>query len=310
VLWFFIVNGLLTGTLIGWTDGRLPQAADPLGIVPLIAAMRDAAHAAYPSVNVNDFTIGGGENTDHRMFAWGGIRWAPAIVAARAAWFAVALAIVALASLAFDRFAGLRAKARAAWRFPVARLVPDIAGLRLLRAELAVLAGESGFWWTTAAIGCGIAGLVVPRSGMDAVVALALLLPLARYGSLGTRDRLTGVEALIRSAPHAITRTIVARIVAAGLIGCVPLAGALVRYPALAIVPFASAALAVVLGTLTGTARPFEALYLGVWYFGVLNHLPIADLPADALTAPALLVVAGSATVLIAAAGTRLRAVV
>jgi hypothetical protein len=310
VLWFFIVNGLLTGALIGWTNGRLSPAADPFGIAPLISAMRDAAHAAFPGVNVNDFSIGGGENTDHRTFLWHGMLWTPAIVAARAVWLAIALAIVALASLAFDRFAGTRAKARATWRFPVARIVPDVPGLRLLRAELAVLAGESGFWWTLAAIGCGIAGLFVPASGMNVVLPLALLLPLPRYGSLGTRDRLTGVDALIRSAPHAVTRTIVARIVAAGLIGCVPLAGTLVRYPALAVVPFAAAALAIALGTLTGAPRVFECLYLAVWYFGVLNHLPFADLPADALVAPAVFVTAGLATILIAGAGTRLRALV
>jgi hypothetical protein len=107
-----------------------------------------------------------------------------------------------------------------------------------------------------------------------------------------------------------VTRTIVARIVAAGLIGCVPLAGTLVRYPALAVVPFAAAALAIALGTLTGAPRVFECLYLAVWYFGVLNHLPFADLPADALVAPAVFVTAGLATILIAGAGTRLRALV
>jgi len=308
VLWFFIVNGLLTGALIGWTNGRLSPVADPFGIAPLISAMRDAAHAAFPGVNVNDFSIGGGENTDHRTFLWHGMLWTPAIVAARAVWLAIALAIVAIASLTFDRFAGAHAKARATWRLPVARIVPDVPGLRLLRAELAVLAGESGFWWTLAAIGCGIAGLFVPASGMNVVLPLALFLPLPRYGSLGTRDRLTGVDALIRSATHAVTRTIGARIVAAGLIGCVPLAGTLVRYPALAVIPFAAAALAIALGTLTGTPRVFECLYLAVWYFGVLNHLPFADLPADALAAPAVLVTAGLATILIAGAGTRLRA--
>jgi hypothetical protein len=70
----------------------------------------------------------------------------------------------------------------------------------------------------------------------------------------------------------------------------VPLAGALVRYPALALVPFAAAALAIVVGRFSGTPRTFEAFYLALWYLGSLNHAPIVDLPNDAATAPATLV--------------------
>jgi hypothetical protein len=266
-------------------------------------------HAAIPSVHPNDVTIGADAVTrDQRTIVWHGMTWSAAIVAARAAWLAVAVAIVGVASLTFDRFAGMRAHAQRRWSFPVGRVVPDIPGLRLLRAELTVLAGDSGFWFTAVAIGCGIAGAFAPHAALvGGVLPLALLLPLARYGTLGTRDRTTGVDALIRSAPRAATRTIAARIAAAGLIGCIPLAGALIHSPALAIVPFASAALAIVVGRFSGTPRAFEALYLAVWYAGALNHAPVADLPADASTAPGVLLATGALALAAAAVIARLQ---
>jgi ABC-type transport system involved in multi-copper enzyme maturation permease subunit len=308
-LWFFVVTACVSVPLIGWTNGTTLQFADPFGFVPIIANISAAVHAAIPSVHPKDVTIGADAvSGEQRTFVWHGMTWSAAIVAARAAWLAVAIAIVGVASLTFDRFAGMRAHAQRRWSFPVGRVLPDIPGLRLVRAELTVLAGDSGFWWTAAAIGCGIAGAFTPHAALvGAVLPLALLLPLARYGTLGTRDRATGVGALISSAPRAATRTIVARIVAAGLIGCIPLAGALVRYPALAIVPFASAALAIVVGRFSGTPRAFEALYLAVWYAGALNHAPIADLPADASTAPGILLATSAIAIAASAAIARVQ---
>jgi hypothetical protein len=309
-LWFFLVTALVATPLAAWTAGKPSAMIDPLGVVPLVDGMARGVVAAFPGTSIRDVAIGATDAAS-RTFTWHGMTWTASIGWERLAWFAVALAIVGLASLAFDRFAHARTATARRWRFPVARIIPDIVGLRLLRAELAILADDSGFWWTAAAIACGIAGAFAPASGLvSAILPLALLLPLARYGTLGTRDRATGVDALVLSAPGAAWRTIAARVLAAGLVGCVPLAGALARYPALAIVPFAAAALAIVVGRLSGTPRSFEAIYLAVWYLGALNHAPIADLPADAHAAPATLVLAGALTTLIAALVARAQLIV
>jgi hypothetical protein len=307
-LWFFIMPAATAVPITSYIAGRASAAMDPLGIVPVIAGIAAGMRAQVPTTNINDLTIGGSDAPVTRTFVWHGMPWTAPIVAERIAWFVAALAIVALASLAFDRFAHARTPVARTWRFPIGRFVPGIAGLRLVRAELIVLAGDSGFWWTAAAIACGIAGAFAPRAALiAAVLPVALLLPLARYGALGTRDRAAGVDGLVRSAPHAATRTILARIVAAGLIGCVPLAGALARYPALAVVPFASAALAIVAGRFSGTPRTFEALYLAVWYLGALNHAPIADLPNDASSAPGTLVAVATVTAACAVLAARFR---
>jgi len=309
VLWFFIATTLIAIPMTAWIHGDTHPAIDPLGFIPLISSMSEGVRAAASSTNTHALTLGVTiMRVPPQTFAWHGMTWTGLIVVQRLAWLASAVAIVAVASFAFDRFADARSQARRAWRLSFGRLVPDVAGLRLLRAELAVIAGDCGFWWTVTVIGCGVAGAFVPQTALIAgVLPLALLLPLARYGSLGTRDIATGVDALVLSAPQAATRTIAARIIATGIVGCIPLAGALIRYPALAIVPFAAAALSIVIGRLSGTPRAFEALYLAVWYVGALNHVPLADFPAAAISAPATLLATSSVAVMTAAFIARLQ---
>jgi hypothetical protein len=308
VLWFFVVNFMLVASIESMVAHPAAYPLDAMGITPLIAQMSAAAHAAFPAVRVNDMNIGMSDAPVHRFFLWAGMRWSAAIVLGRLLWLAIAGAIVALAGFAFDRYATATPKAGRALRLPIGRVLPDVPGLRLLRAELIVLAGHAGLWWLAASAALGVAGAFVPAAGLAGVVLpIALLLPLVVYGSLGTRDRDAGVDEFIASAPHAAARTIAARVVAAGLLGTLPLAGALVHAPALAIVPFAAAALAMFVGRLSGTPRGFEALYVAAWYLGPLNHMPIADLPADAFKAPAALALTGAATLAIAAIGARLQ---
>ncbi len=76
--------------------------------------------------------------------------WTAAIVSSRAAWFAAALALVTLSALFFDRFRREEPARRKGFGFAldVAKAIPNVAGLRLYRAELALLAnGANAFWW-------------------------------------------------------------------------------------------------------------------------------------------------------------------
>lgn len=308
VAWFFAVNFLIVAPVtFSVTQGK-SSPFDAFGMSPLIATMSEAAHAAFPSAKANDISIGWNESSVNKLFTWQGMNWSADLIVERVCWFAIALGIVWLASLAFNRRALADRRTPQIRRLPIGRFIPDVPGLRLLRAELIVLAGQAGLWWLAAATALGIAGAFVPPSALQsAVLPMALLLPLVVYGTLGTRDRDAGVAEFIASAPHAAGRTVAARIIAGGLLGTLPLAGALVHLPALAIVPFAAAALAMFAGRLSGTPRGFEALYVAVWYLGTLNHMPGVDLPADALKAPAMLTIAGCITLAVAAVSARLQ---
>jgi hypothetical protein len=304
VAWFFIMPFAIAVPLSA-PHHSAQAAIDPFGIVPLVDAMSAAAHTAFPAISSSDVAVGVSATAATQTFVWAGMHPTLATMASRLVWIVVAVTLVGVASIAFDRFAAPRVRSPRAARRSIASFVPTIPGLRLVRAELDVLAGSANSWLLAALAATAIAGAFVPRAGLlAAVVPIALLLPLPFYGMLSGGER-RGIDALVLSAPHAVTRTVVARIVAAGLLGTIPLAGAIVHLPALAVVGFASAALAMAIGRISGTPRAFEALYIGVWYVGALNHLPVADVSADAVAAPLALVLTGSLAVVIAAAGSR-----
>jgi hypothetical protein len=304
VAWFFIASFALVIPLSAW-DTHGTTLIDPFGLVPLVGAMSAAAHAAFPAISGRDVNIGVSASDASHTFVWAGMHWTFATIVSRIGWVVVAAAVVGIASLSFDRFATPRVRSQLRARRSIASFVPPIPGLRLVRAELDVLVGATNPWMLAALVATGVAGAFVPYAGLlEAVIPIALLLPLPFYGMLAGGER-RGVDALVLSAPHAVSRTIAARIVAAGLLGTVPLAGALVHLPALAVVGFASAALAMVIGRITGTPRAFEAIYIAVWYVGALNHMTVADLGADAVASPRTLALAGGLALGIAAAGTR-----
>ena len=309
VLWFFVVSFAIEFPLMAWTKSGAASPLDALGLTTLIAGMTTSLQAAFPGAKLSGLTIGVSNYVRApQTFVWHGMAWTGVLIAARLVWAAIAVGIVGLASLAFNRSAYSGARVGTRRRTAIGRFVPDIPGLRLLRAEASILFAESGWWWTIAAVTVGLVGFFVPQSALlGFVLPVALLVPLGKYGALGTRDRADGVDELLLSAPRAATRTIAARILAAGLIGCIPLAGAIVRLPALAIVPFAAAALAIVIGRLSGTPRAFEAMYLAVWYAGALNHVPVVDLGADALVTPAVLTLVAGSALAIASATARFR---
>ena len=309
VLWFFVVFFAIEFPLMAWTKSGAASPFDALGLTPLIAEMGKGLQVVFPGAKLTGLTIGVSNYIRApRTFVWHGMTWTGLLIAERFAWTAVALGVVGLASLAFNRSADTGARKTTDRANSIGRFVPEVPGLRLLRAEASILFAESGWWWSVVAVAVGVAGLFVPQSGLlRFIVPLALLVPLGKYGSLGTRDRTDGVEELLLSAPRAASRIVAARIVAAGLIGCIPLAGAIVRLPALAVVPFAAAALAIVIGRLSGTPRAFEAMYLVVWYAGALNHAPVLDLPADALATPVMLTLVGLSALAIASVIARLQ---
>lgn len=278
----------------------------------VVFTLRDAAHTEYPAIRKTEIQIGGGEipKGGLAIYTFPGIPWTPAFLEQRFLWLLASLGLVGLISPFFDRFARDAGVARRAPLFiDLARIIPNLPGLRVFRAEFALLANGASIWWTIGAIGIAVACGVSPIGNVtDYLLPLALIWPLERISALGSREaRWNTGDILATTRGYAQTQLV--QVAAGTLLGALICAGYLARllvtgHPASALacvlVIAATAAIALVLGTIGGSSRPFEALYLFVWYIGPINHGPVLDFVGPMLTNPLLL--ASIATMLIIAA--------
>jgi hypothetical protein len=250
-------------------------------------------------------------------FAWAGIHWTPAMFANRIVWAALALGLALVAALPFDRFergrrtglgarlagrgrAGARedrgvALARTAPPDPHALLErlatrPVVRGSALgtmVMAELRVMLRGMGRAWWLVALTLVPLGFFVPLPGARVgVAALAWGWPMLAWSSLGTREMRFGTQPLFASSPRPLDRQLLAQWLA-GVLVAVALTGPLgLRLAAHAEWTAAAQwlagslfvpALALMLGTVSGTPRFFEAVYVCLWYGGVLNRVPVLD---------------------------------
>lgn len=166
------------------------------------------------------------------------------------------------------------------------RRLPRFPSRRQLAGELRLLlAGQPAFWYL-GALALLVAQLLVPLD----VVARHLLpfvwiWPLVAWSRLGCQSRLVGAESLLDAAPRPVLRQLPgswAAGVAVGLLMAAPavlrllLAGGWAWIGLVAAATFVPA-LALALGSLSGTPRLFEVVYLLLWYAGPLSGLAAVD---------------------------------
>ena len=217
-------------------------------------------------------------------------------MAERLVWFAVALGVVAVAALIFDRFAkpartAENAKRNAVvgrWQSAVARLsrplvdalfIGDFGAIVL--AELRLLLRGLSFWWYAVAAGLWIFQLFADAKAQSIAVGLAWIWPMLVWSQLGTREEVCGTEQFIYPTLHPIRRQFVAQWLAGVLLALATGGGALVHWAAAGHVGgiegiLAGAifvpTLAIACGALSGTTRLFEIAYLVLWYIGPMNR--------------------------------------
>ncbi|HLX08073.1 MAG TPA: hypothetical protein VKY89_09470 [Thermoanaerobaculia bacterium] len=179
---------------------------------------------------------------------------------------------------------------------PATRRPPAWAPLsraaNLVVAELRLMLRGRGFWWFAVAAGLWIGGLAAPAgSARAALLALAWIWPLPLWSALGAREAQHGTRPLVLSAPlppglqsAAIWVAGVAVTALAGTGVGIRLAlagdhrGLLGWIAGCLFIP----TLALVLGTLSGSPRLFEMIYLLLWYLGPMNG--VADMDYTGLT--------------------------
>ena len=303
-------------SLVGWSVHKSNLWGDMLGVEMVRIALVDTVQARFPEFEGGmSWGSGFGRHTTDEPFLWEGLDWTAEMIAARLLWVAFALAFVALAAVVFDRFdpaRGRRPPHRRKVRWlsaliePVAsvslplihttrfvKLRPSNCFAALVLAELRVMLKGHRWWWCAGAAGLLLASLMCPLEDVrQTVLPLAWIWPILLWSAMGARESRYQTGELIFSSAHSLRRHLPATWLAGVLVATLTGGGAAFRLLlasdqhallAWAVGAAFIPAMALAFGILSGGSRLFEATYAGLWYVGVLKHMPSLDFLAPAL---------------------------
>jgi len=264
-----------------------------VGARTVFPSLPDAASFGYYKVQGNIST-----------FHWSGISWDTGFLASRLLWIGVALLLVVLSAVLFDRFRSTRklkegksyrlvkeAKSyTSAGMSRAGRLSPvkHAAGINLpglVRGELIIALSGHSAWWYLSVFACIVLSAFTTSGEGEKWIALIMLLPMAVWSQMGCREKQYSTTDMILSSCSLSVKWMAAWI-SGILISLLMSSGMILRFylhgnAAGLIAWIAGAAfvpsLALTLGSLCGNRKAFAGLYIALFYFGPINGMPGLD---------------------------------
>ena len=283
-------------------------ALEPTGLGLLSDEMSTAVTKRYSDYD-GTFTLGGGMSSATTTFVWEGIHWTPEIILSRSSFILIGLALTLLGALFFDRFDPSRSKPKRT-KSSASDSAPEVASalptsapavsltslnrqanrfsfFNVLLAELKLLVKGQRWWWYAGAAGLILAGLVNSIENVrQFVLPLAWLWQVLLLSPIGNREVRDNVQQLAFSSASPLWRQLPAQWLAGFIVTLLMGSGALVNFIthadttalfALLSGAFFIPSLALALGVWTGTSKPFEIVFVTLWYLGPLNNTPGLD---------------------------------
>jgi hypothetical protein len=307
IIYFVLFITLISATVVPAATGTPGFTANPYidvtGWQIIGDSVSRSAQAMYPDATVLQFGDLGID--DPELFPYNGIQWTTGILVSRLLLLLLAVGLVMLAGVLFDRFDPARllpvkrrtaapepAPAPAAEPIPLSRvhLTPlSGAGTRfrfwaLLSGELKLFLKGQRWWWYAVAAGLVVAQLFRPSDWLPYLLIAAWVWPILILSGLGCRENRFNTRQIVFSAPRPMSQ-LPAGWLSAVLVTALLGSGALVRFllagdpvallgwlTAIAFIP----SLALALGTLTGSGKAFEALYV-LWMYGLMQNAAAID---------------------------------
>lgn len=322
IVWLFAFGGLY----VSWFSS---------GLAEVTGSMRADVAAQHPGAGT-EVSIGlTGEPEGQGIFTWSGSPVSGELLLQQAGFLLVALVVALVPALWFGRFdpsrslhgagrdaaapeqAGAPAAAPTFAR-PAALTAPAVRGggvVRLVVGETRLLLTGQPLWWW---LGLAAATLVAVLVEGNGTLLLVWIWPVLIWSRLGTWAAEHDMEPLLTAMP-ARRRRLVAEWAAGALVTALCGVGPLVRMAATGDAPGLGAwlaavglipALALALGVLSRSPRPFQVVYVALWYL-VVNGIAAADImgvvrDGDRLAGqPAVAVGAAAIVALVAAAVVR-----
>jgi len=292
-------------------------ALEPLGLGLIEQSAGAAAKAAFPAYS-GGFVLGGvgpaqslGVDIASQasyIFHWSGIAWTPDVILKRLSFFGIALVLILLASLFFDRFDTSRrrprqTKKRAAVSAPevvatsralsqpvhLTRLsapAGSFAFPRVLVSELKMLLKGQRWLWYIGAIGFFLAGLLNnPEIARQFILPFTWLWPILIWSGLGNREIQNNTHQMVFSSAAPLWRQLPATWLAGFLITALTGSGVALNMLGagdnIGLLAWLSGALfipsfALASGVLSTSHKVFEVVYVSLWYLA-LNKIEAVD---------------------------------
>ncbi len=282
-------------------------AIEPLGMALLKEDMAQEVLQVYPDYD-GSFMLGGLDTPIEGTFTWNGIDWTAPVIATRLGYIGLAVLVTLVGSLFFDRFDPSRRKPRrrkgaasvetpepvsvseplpAVQLTPLNRTANQFRFARVLVAELKLMLKGQYWWWYLGAVGLIVAGLVNPvEVTRQYLLPLAWIWPILLVSSIGNREARFNMQQIAFSSASPLWRQLPAQWLAGFIVILIMGSGAAVKFlvsgNSFGLLAFLSGALfipslALALGVWSGSSKPFEIVYVSLWYLGPLNKVPGLD---------------------------------
>lgn len=313
VVYFFVFLAMIGSGSVNMIMSALGTAItvnpyiDITGYQIIGESITRAAKAAYPEATGMFSFVGGASVPDPKYFTWNGMTWTGDILVSRLVFLAIAVGLVMVSALFFDRFnpsrlllikrmktesdvpkpatASESIAVSNAHLSPLTDNRPRFRFDALLLAELKLFLKGQRWWWYVIAAGLVIAQVVTPLEVTRYFLLAAWIWHILILSGLGCRENRFDTRQIVFSAPHPIANQLPAAWLSAFVVTAALGSGALIKFiltgetvsvlgwlTGVVFIP----SLALALGTLTGSGKTFEAVYV-VWMYAIYQRVSVLD---------------------------------
>jgi hypothetical protein len=304
ILFMILMSVITLSAAVGPSASTVNPYLDPMGLQIIGDSVMRSAQAVYPDATT--FSFGSGlVIVDPKPFPYNGIQWTAGILASRLLLLLLGFGLVMVSGVLFDRFDPARllsvkqrvgvpklARPPAAEPIPLSNIhLTPLSGMgarfrfhALLVGELKLFLKGQRWWWYAVGAGLVVAQLVSQSDGLPYLLIAAWVWPMLILSGLGCRENRFDTRQLVFCAPRPMSQ-LPAGWLSAVLVTALLGSGGLIRFllagDPIALLGWLIAvgfipSLALALGTLTGSGKVFEALYVA-WMYGLLQKAPAID---------------------------------